>query len=116
LYVDEWGGDRLIPLGFCTYAPTIASTNVLNGSIGCAAGLFGTGAVALPSNAKYAQICSSGSAYYRDDGVAAVASGTGGMFLGLSGTGCMFYAGNLANLSIISSGTLSILLYASGGR
>lgn len=116
----EFGGDRMIPLGFCGFSLTPTATGILNGSAGCTAGSFGTGvsgtgASTIPATAKYAQIClSSGTAYYRDDGVAAGVGGTGGMPISLnSSPPCIFYAGNLSGMSLIASGTftLSVLLY-----
>jgi hypothetical protein len=116
----QFGGDRMIPLGFCAFNLTTTAATILNGSAGCITGSFGTGvsgtgASTIPTLAKYAQIClNSGSAYYRDDGVNAAVGGTGGMPIGVnSAPPCLFYAGNLSGMSLIASGTvtLSVLLY-----
>jgi hypothetical protein len=85
-------GIPLVPAGFCQWAPTSASFLSAN----CAAG-------------KYAYICASAIAYYRDDGVAAV--GTVG--IPIQANTCIWYtAGPFSQLSIISaSGTISAAIY-----
>jgi hypothetical protein len=105
----QFGGDRVIPLGFCTYAPSSATTNVTNGT-----GCFGTAGGGVPLLAKYAYICvNSPGAFWRDDGIAATASGSGGQPLGGVAPNCIYYPGNLSAFSIISSsGTVGVTLYA----
>lgn len=88
-------GITVVPVGFCQFSPSSAAT--LGAS--CPAG-------------KYAWVCTSAAAYWRDDGTAAV--GTTGIPLGaIAGQPfCIWYAGTLSNFSIISSsGVISASIY-----
>lgn len=84
-------GLPVIPVGFCQWSPSSASFLSAN----CAAG-------------KYAYICASAIAYYRDDGVAAV--GTVG--IPIQAATCIWYTGPFATMSIISAaGVISAAIY-----
>jgi hypothetical protein len=84
-------GLPVIPAGFCQWSPTSASFLSAN----CPAG-------------KYAYICASAIAYYRDDGTAAV--GTVGV--PIQAATCIWYTGPFATLSIISAaGVISAAIY-----
>jgi hypothetical protein len=80
--------------GFCQFTPSAATL---------------LSAQCTTTNAKYAYICVSAIAYYRDDGTTVV--GTVG--IPIAANTCIWYAGNPNGpLSIISAaGTVSVALY-----
>ena len=101
----QFGGDRVIPLGFCTYTPSSATTNITNGTA-----CLGTAGGGVPLLAKYAYICTTAPANWRDDGQLATGSSQP---LGGLAPYCLYYPGNLSAFSVISSsGTITVTLYA----
>lgn len=88
------GGNPVVPIGFCQFSPTSATTLA---SAPCAAG------------GRFAYICATtATVYFRDDTVPA--AGTVGV--PIAAASCLWYAGTLSNLSFISAtGVVSIALY-----